>query len=197
MGKLGGCLLLENFPSCRSQPHQPEAVRQVWAATPENSRCKTSSTNQSEKQTLTLAEIKVHVMFVVSNLWISFEKQSAWKTDEQLGHKGTEKPGLIHPQKGCCPTDLEHPFGGLLPKRQGACSGSTYHLTRGRKSLFLLKDVLSLPAAFPLIWCSVPPPKAVLHTIHSQQELPPLHVAAEERGISRTVKLAPGSAKAT
>lgn len=83
MGKLGGCLLLKNFPSCRSQPHQPEAVRQVWAATPENSRCKISSTNQSENQTLTLAEIKVHVMFVVSNLWMSFEKQSAWKTDRQ------------------------------------------------------------------------------------------------------------------
>lgn len=69
------------------------------------------STNQREKQTLTLAEIKVHVMFVVSNLWISFEKQSAWKTHEQLGHKGTEKPGHIQPQKGCCPADLEHPFG--------------------------------------------------------------------------------------
>lgn len=110
-GKVGGLPSPGELPILQIPATSGRSCETSVGSYPREQQTQNFLTNQSEKQTLTLAEIKVHVMFVVSNLWISFEKQSAWKTDKQLGHKGTEKPGHIQLQKGCCPTDLEHPFG--------------------------------------------------------------------------------------
>lgn len=108
-------------------PHQTGAARHVQAATPGNSGDETLSPRQSEKQRLTLAEIKVHIMFVVSNLWMSFEKQSAWKTAGQPSHKGAKKPGHTGPPRKDAVVETRaslwsHRFLGdvaLAPKRQG------------------------------------------------------------------------------
>lgn len=104
-------------------PHQTGAARHVQAATPGNSRDKTFSPNRSKKQRLTLAEIKVHIMFVVSNLWMSFEKQSAWKTAGQPAHKGAQKPGHTGPPREDTVVEIQSiPLESPPPRRRGACS---------------------------------------------------------------------------
>lgn len=73
--------------SCRFQPSETEVVEQECAVSLKGSRHEGSSTGQSKKQILTLAEIRVHIMLLVSNLWMSFEKQSAWKTAGQPNYQ--------------------------------------------------------------------------------------------------------------
>lgn len=117
---------LERLPSPGELPllpHRTGAARHVQAATPGNSRDKTFSPNQNENQRLTLAEIKVHIMFVVSNLWMSFEKQSAWKTAGQPARKGAKKPGHTGPPRKDAVVETQSiPSESPPPGRRGACS---------------------------------------------------------------------------
>lgn len=69
----------ENLRSCRFQPSETEVTQQVYAISLKGSRGEGFDMGQRDKQTLTFAEIRVHIMLLVSNLWMSFEKQSAWK----------------------------------------------------------------------------------------------------------------------
>lgn len=137
-------------------------------------------------------------MFVVSNLWISFEKQSAWKTEESsLVTKGLRSLVTSGPR-----TASYRPGASLwgqyflrdtvlAPKGHGR--QHAYHLTRGRQSPFLLIGVLSLPAAFLFIWCSVPLTKALLLTFTAE---PCLHSMQRQKkgaltGQSKLVLLRP------
>lgn len=104
--------------------------------------------------------------------------------------KGLRNLVTSSPRKDAALQTWSIPLESVLPKRQGAYSSRTYHLTGGKQSPFLPKGVLSLPVAFPFIWCPLLPSKAVLHTIHSWQEPASPPCSSRKRGISRTVKLA-------